>query len=636
MVECKKRRVEPVDACDTVNDWAPCAPQHPCGVRPGSIFASVVDKHSGAITVLDRSEGLGRLAQLSDDILLSILALLDAPTLGRLAGVSKVVFAFVYDDALWKRHVEALLISRKSVAKEELLRFYDSWRTTYIVLSSSLKTKHNGMRAPPSSMCRNVHIPVGDRHPLFRKSVFYSDLLHKRWMLGTTALDNPAWCAFDNVDRRSGLSRSEFIRDYERASRPVIVTDVVPQWPSFKAWNRKEMLEQCGDVEFKVSGQQMTLREFFHYSEMNTDERPLYLFDSKFAKKCPEFAEGYTPPKYFDDDFFRLLASSHGDRNSREQSGALSASRPDHRWFIIGPRRSGSSFHVDPNGTCAWSAMFAGRKKWILYPPHVLPPGVEIDTSPEGDGGFITTTSLVDWMLTYYPHIHDVPEDERPLECVTKAGELIFVPSGWWHCVINLDESVAITHNVVTEHNLISAIDLLAEPVHCPQGSCRGDVMGDVPLWVAMGGETSSSQTVSGDATSDVVAQVEAAAAPETQSSGTKVSSDGGARGAVAGRPDTRSADGCEASNSECACDRAKQRLLKRFRAALEHEKPGLEAKLRQEAQALGSMHSGVSALDTSSTTPSTTLWDRMRMVPPSATNTNTAVTPGTAFSFGF
>lgn len=87
----------------------------------------------------------------------------------------------------------------------------------------------------------------------------------------------------------------------------------------------------------------------------------------------------------------------------------------------------------DPNGTCAWSAMFSGRKKWILYPPHVLPPGVEIDTSSGGDGGFITTTSLVDWLLTYYPTIHDVPPSERPVECVTKAGELMFVPSGWWY-----------------------------------------------------------------------------------------------------------------------------------------------------------------------------------------------------------
>ena len=42
---------------------------------------------------------------------------------------------------------------------------------------------------------------------------------------------------------------------------------------------------------------------------------------------------------------------------------------------LQGPERSGSSFHKDPNSTCAWNAVLRGAKKWILYPPHVTPPG---------------------------------------------------------------------------------------------------------------------------------------------------------------------------------------------------------------------------------------------------------------------
>ena len=65
-------------------------------------------------------------------------------------------------------------------------------------------------------------------------------------------------------------------------------------------------------------------------------------------------------PKYFDEDLFSVL----GD-----------AGRPDHRWLIMGPPRSGSTFHKDPNATSAWNAVVTGSKKWILYPPNVLPPG---------------------------------------------------------------------------------------------------------------------------------------------------------------------------------------------------------------------------------------------------------------------
>ena len=55
----------------------------------------------------------------------------------------------------------------------------------------------------------------------------------------------------------------------------------------------------------------------------------------------------------------------------------------------------------------------------------------------------------------------------RPLECVVEAGELLFVPHGWWHCVLNLDDSVALTQNYVSPSNL------KVRPLRNSHSSCR-------------------------------------------------------------------------------------------------------------------------------------------------------------------
>lgn len=73
----------------------------------------------------------------------------------------------------------------------------------------------------------------------------------------------------------------------------------------------------------------------------NHDEDPIYLFDPKFEKHAPSLQTDYEVPIYFQEDFL----AAFGD------------TRPYYRWFVIGPTRSGSPFHIDPDCTSAWNAL---------------------------------------------------------------------------------------------------------------------------------------------------------------------------------------------------------------------------------------------------------------------------------------
>jgi ribosomal protein L16 Arg81 hydroxylase len=63
--------------------------------------------------------------------------------------------------------------------------------------------------------------------------------------------------------------------------------------------------------------------------------------------------------------------------------------------------------------------------------------------------------------LNFYEQIKSKNIKSVALECICEEGELLFVPNRWWHSVINLEDSIAITQNFVNEQNLPNVIDFI-------------------------------------------------------------------------------------------------------------------------------------------------------------------------------
>lgn len=76
----------------------------------------------------------------------------------------------------------------------------------------------------------------------------------------------------------------------------------------------------------------VTLKEYVEYLLYNRDDSPLYLFESSLEdhKNAKVMMKDYRVPKFFKKNLFEVL----GEDNM-----------PPHRWFLIGPKRSGSEIH---------------------------------------------------------------------------------------------------------------------------------------------------------------------------------------------------------------------------------------------------------------------------------------------------
>jgi hypothetical protein len=97
---------------------------------------------------------------------------------------------------------------------------------------------------------------------------------------------------------------------------------------------------------------------------------------------------------------YKKFKSAHEKQHCELMNSLMKLqSHDDCRWLIMGPPRSGSTFHVDPNATSAWNAVLSGSKKWVLYPPGTTPTGVH----PSPDGADVAApVSLMEWFINFY------------------------------------------------------------------------------------------------------------------------------------------------------------------------------------------------------------------------------------------
>lgn len=280
--------------------------------------------------------------------------------------------------------------------------------------------------------------------PLMKPTSPCWDQLHSRLTKPTLRAPPTIDCveASELVEWKPGFQTTKFAWEWERKNQPIVITNCTNAWKAMPSssnddgWTFANLLERFGDIAWRFSdnhGEMLSLETYNKYMrgiEGMSDDSPLAIYDALFGDDAPTdvLLGEYTVPPCFSPDIFEYAADSE--------------TRPPYRWILIGPARSGTGLHIDPLWTNAWVTVLQGLKRWMLFPK---------ETPPEAIGLQDPQIPSVIWFRDYYDKVTADDFQWKPVEVLQHPGETVFVPNGWPHLVLNLELTVAATHNYASE-----------------------------------------------------------------------------------------------------------------------------------------------------------------------------------------
>ncbi|HEX3134781.1 MAG TPA: cupin-like domain-containing protein [Planctomycetota bacterium] len=239
------------------------------------------------------------------------------------------------------------------------------------------------------------------------------------------------------IERRSGLTPRDFARDYLYRNRPVVLVDAISSWPALTQWTLDGLRSRFTGRDVVIKGKTYRFEEFIDLILRADPANPApYMNQEVISKTFPElladmrplpwcFAPNWLPGSYpirYIDQWFNLGAELE---------------------LFIGSKGSGlHTLHYDHLHLHAFSVQIQGTKRFFLYPP-------EQTQFLYATKNFAGINDVVNPDLQRFPLFAQA----KPIVYDLQAGEVLFVPSGWWHDTRLLTDSVSVSINTACASN---------------------------------------------------------------------------------------------------------------------------------------------------------------------------------------
>jgi hypothetical protein len=309
--------------------------QHPYGVKPeGNAFLASRE----LLNV--RLNGLGRLKCLTDEVLLEIISYFNGPEIVNLIYTSKALYVYCHYTDIWR---DIMLREWESNGQSYPIKYCYTWKDTYV-----------------SSYCERNKLtkPILPHQPLVVDGI-YSNILYRSWACHEYNYEKSCQGFLTNDDiphiEADKLNIEDFVVNYEAKNRPVVIKNCINDWNALSLWTRDYLIKHCGNNKFRATSStapiavSFTIEEYFSYANQSKEEVPYYLFERNYDHMASNLTNDYHVPRYFNTEDY------NNQQRATDLFSLFGSRRPDYKWLIIGPKKSGSIFHIDPNQTNAYS-----------------------------------------------------------------------------------------------------------------------------------------------------------------------------------------------------------------------------------------------------------------------------------------
>ncbi|ORY86808.1 hypothetical protein BCR37DRAFT_385282 [Protomyces lactucae-debilis] len=296
-------------------------------------------------------------------------------------------------------------------------------------------------------------------------------VLHRVEALLTAALmdnEDPKWAEWIETFRKRWLEKkdnklvkhyascpsySDFLENHLKPLKPCIIDNLTDDWPAQRQWvslldgklvpHYDYLSTTFGQEQVSITRgeNEPTTGIFEEFLSHMRKGHTAYARDIHLFRRYPATAM-YTVPKIFEDDWLNFYLDG--------------CSNDDYRFVYIGSDGTKTRLHKDVVASHSWSTNLTGTKIWTLVPP--VSAVYLLDKDGESPSDLNTVEEAWRW-----PQLHLAREAAIVVEQL--PGQTIFVPSTWYHSVVNVGPTLSINQNWINAPCLMPMFDNLVKEV---------------------------------------------------------------------------------------------------------------------------------------------------------------------------